>query len=372
MDVMTATDIGTPDGQAAARFWFTRQLWPHVRVWILGLLPCPDLVSRYRMRRSAGKLVTLRTWPGMDATSPQVAQLAMLRLLWLQRQTRRAARGRHREAAIMLARACVETLLLGLYCLREPKAVAQLHAANIKAMGDAFAYFERLDIVPADVIRQCAAKLGKPGPAPKVWRMAETVDNANANAAARDIYHRLYVPLSNFTVHASGGTLLRHVRSDDRLSARPSRSWNRRSPVRVADATAGLLAAALAQEVGTPTEKLLRYAERHFERALMPVAVMGLGGLSGSRKKNLLPRIIRAAKSARDMYDYLWHGRAIADPLSVRIAFIRDRFAAMLDTEGLDVPAGTLDPFIDYVADKLGRIPDMETIRPPSRAGGDG
>jgi hypothetical protein len=39
----------------------------------------------------------------------------------------------------MLARGSVETLLLGLYCLREPKAVEQLHCANIKALGDAFA-----------------------------------------------------------------------------------------------------------------------------------------------------------------------------------------------------------------------------------------
>jgi hypothetical protein len=177
MDVMTATDIGAPDGQTAARFWFTRRLWPHVRVWILGLLPCPDLVSRYRMRRAARKLVKLSAWPGLGAISAQATQLAMLRLLWLQRQTRRAVRGRHREAAIMLARACVETLFLGLYCLREPEAVAQLHSANVRAVGDAFAYFEDLDIVPADVIRQCAARLGESRRAPKVWHMAETMPN---------------------------------------------------------------------------------------------------------------------------------------------------------------------------------------------------
>jgi hypothetical protein len=130
----------------------------------------------------------------------------------------------------MLARACVETLFLGLYCLREPKAVGQLHSANIKAVGDAFAYFEDAGIVPADVIRECAARLGKPGPAPKVWRMAEAIDEANRNAAARDIYRRLYVPLSNFTVHANGGTLMRHVRRGDKLTCRPSRAWNRRRP----------------------------------------------------------------------------------------------------------------------------------------------
>jgi hypothetical protein len=90
--------------------------------------PYPDLIGRSRMRHGARKLVQLRTWPDMAATSDQAAQLALLRLLWLQRQTRCAVRGRHREAAAMLARASLETLLLGLYCNRVPDAISQLHA----------------------------------------------------------------------------------------------------------------------------------------------------------------------------------------------------------------------------------------------------
>lgn len=74
---------------------------------VVSVLPCPDLASRYRMRREAYRLVTLRTWPGMTADSSEAAQLAMLRLLWLQRQTHRAVRGRHKEASAMLARASV-------------------------------------------------------------------------------------------------------------------------------------------------------------------------------------------------------------------------------------------------------------------------
>jgi hypothetical protein len=255
---MTATDTSTEPAELPGRFWFIKRIAPYLRSVILGMLPCPDPVSRYRMRRAARKLVTLRTWPGMDATSEQVAQLAMLRLLSLQRQARRAVRGRHREAAAMLARASVETLLLGLYCMRVPEAVAQLHAGNIKALGDGMAYLEEIDIAPAEVIRQSAARLGEPsrrrlGP----WDLAEAIDKANGNKSARSIYRRLYVPLSNFTVHASGGTLLRHVGRKGKLARRPSRSWNRRSPARVADAAAGLLAADLAQHAGRPHEKLL-------------------------------------------------------------------------------------------------------------------
>ncbi len=160
---MTTSDVR---GQAAepppGRFWIVKRVMPFLRVAILGFLPCPDLITRYRMRRAARGLVTLRTWPGTDASSAEAAQLAMMRLLWLQRQTRRAVRARQREAAVMLARASVETLFLGLYCRRVPEAVAQLHASNIKALSDGFGYFEDAGIVPTRVIRACAARLGEP------------------------------------------------------------------------------------------------------------------------------------------------------------------------------------------------------------------
>jgi hypothetical protein len=52
----------------------------------------------------------------------------------------------------------------------------------------------------------------------------DAIDKANGDAkkSARGIYNRLYRPLSNFTVHASGGTLMRHVRRKGRLRRRPS------------------------------------------------------------------------------------------------------------------------------------------------------
>ncbi len=159
---MTASEVDVPGVQAPpGRLWIVRGAVPYLQAAVLGFLPCPDLVSRYRMRRAAHRLVTLRNWPDMEAKSDQVAQLALMRLLWLQRQTRRAVRGRHREAAVMLARASVETLFLGLYCLRVPSAVTQLHSGNLKALGDGFAYVEETSIVPAQVIRDCVARLGR-------------------------------------------------------------------------------------------------------------------------------------------------------------------------------------------------------------------
>ena len=180
----------------------------------------------------------------------------------------------------MLARASVETLFVGLYCLRIPEAIAELHAGNIKALGDTLAYVEEAGVVPVDVVRKCAEALGAPrrrylGP----WEMVAAIDEVNGNKSARSIYRRLYAPLSNFTVHASGGTLMRHVRRGT-LSPRPSRTWNRRSPARVADAAAGLLAADLAQRAGKPHDQLLGYAEKHLDRTLMPMAVMAFSGLA--------------------------------------------------------------------------------------------
>jgi hypothetical protein len=353
---MTATDTGTEEMQPVpGRFWFARRIRPHLRVAVLAFLPCPDLIGRFRMRRAARELVTLRTWPGMDATSAQAAQLAMLRLLWLQKQTRRAVRWRHREAAVMLARGSIETLFLGMYCLRVPGAIEKLHAGNIKALNSGLSCLAETGIAPAAVIRECTAALGQA--AEKylvVAEMANAIDKANGDPqkSARGIYDRLYGPLSNFTVHASGGTLMRHVRGNGRVRQRPSRSAARRSPARVADFAAGILAADLARRAGEPPETLIAYASRHEARTLLPMTVMAFAGASGSAGPR---RLGHALAEARRMCDYLWRGAAAADTPEVRTAYIREHFEAALAPENLDMPAGALDPFIHHVAGMLAR-----------------
>jgi hypothetical protein len=85
---------------------------------------------------AARSLVDCEPWPDDDATTgADAAKLALLRLLWLQRQTRSAARHRNGEATVLLARSLVEACILGLYCLHKPDAIPRLKAANIKAMG---------------------------------------------------------------------------------------------------------------------------------------------------------------------------------------------------------------------------------------------
>jgi hypothetical protein len=352
---MTVTEPRVdPELPLAGRFWFARRVWPYFRSFALSVLPCPDLVSRWRMRRIASGLVTLRTWPGKQAVSADTAQLAMLRLLYLQRQTRRAVRGRHREASVMLARACVETLLVGLYCLRDVTAIEQLDAGALKGMADALAYLEDAEIAPAEIIRACIRRLGEPARRHvQPWDMVQAVDTANGNKAARDIHRRLYQPLSNFTVHAGGGTLMRHTGPGEAIRARPSKAWNRRSPARVGDAMTGLMGAVLAQHQGAPYAGLMTYSNRHMDRALMPVAFIGLSGI---RSRASGRSLLKSLKILREVYDYLWHGRAAAESSAARESYLRERFAAMLDITGTDVPPGSLDPFIDHVAETLAQL----------------
>jgi hypothetical protein len=104
-------------------------IWAAVR----GLLPYPDLRRRISTRRSAFNLITCKRWPGDDATGDDAAQLALLRLLWLQRLVRRAGRARRDEEAALLARSAVDACIIGLYCLHSGTAVAALPAANNRA-----------------------------------------------------------------------------------------------------------------------------------------------------------------------------------------------------------------------------------------------
>jgi hypothetical protein len=94
-------------------------------------------------------------------------------------------------------------------------------------------------------------------------------------------------------------------------------------------------------------------ANRHESRALLPMAVMGLSGVPRAMGPR---RIMADVRTARHIYDWLWHGQAATLTLAERTAYIRERFVKVLDISGLEVPPDTLDPFIDYVADKLARL----------------
>ena len=65
----------------------------------------------------------------------------------------------------MLARASIETLITGLYCVHEPKAVAQLQGESIRTLPLLLEYLSDAGVIPASVLDECIARLnfGAPG-----------------------------------------------------------------------------------------------------------------------------------------------------------------------------------------------------------------
>jgi hypothetical protein len=327
------------------------RLWPFVRAFALAALPVPDLISRYRVRRLAARLVPREPWPGMDATGLDAAKLAVLRLRSLQRDTRRAVRSRQHEASTMLARASIETLITGLYCLHVPGAVAQLNGENVRNLPLLLEYLSDAGMIPASVLAECIRGLeaGTPAKGPPVGAMARRVDQATGGSTAISLYKAYYRPASTFAVHAGAGSLLRHVRWDDRITRRPQRTWARRSPIRIADACLGLLTAAVAQQAGTSNQEAARYADRHGGRALTPVMIMGTSGL----RQNIGLRNLRTVlEQLRSFGNYIQSGADAQNP-DVRTAKIRESMKSVLLLAELDIPAGALNPYLDYVAAKI-------------------
>ena len=179
--------------------------------------------------------------------------------------------------------------------------------------------------------------------------MAKHIDTATGSSMAISLYKRYYRPTSNLAIHAGAASLLRHVTGDDSITRRPARAWARRSPARIADACMGALTAAVAQRAGTPYRQAIWYADKHAERALTPVAVMALSGF----RRTFRPRqIISIASQIRGFGQYVWSGQDAPDP-SARTAKIRAEIERLLLAIERDIPPGSLDPFLDYVAAKI-------------------
>src|SRR5215472_16730038 len=138
-----------------------KRAFPFFWAVVIGVLPVPDLISRYRVQHAARKLITLtgRRWPGMDADGADAMQLAMCRLLFLQRQTHRAVLSRQAEAATFLARAAIETLLAGLYCRYESTAVSTFQAEMVRQIPLQFQFLVDAGVIPAEVLMECISRL---------------------------------------------------------------------------------------------------------------------------------------------------------------------------------------------------------------------
>ena len=247
----------------------------------------------------------------------------------------------------MLARASVETCILGLWCLHDDRAVATLQAANVKALSNMAAWLTDEGLVPADVMSRMVATLGQPGRTPNIREMAKTVDQAIGGNGATSLYRKLYVPASNLFTHANAGSLLRHVTEDDQLTQRPSRAWTRRAPIRAADAAVGILAFNIARRGGTPDALLAQYAEAHLRRVPPPFTV--IAGIAYGRSFNL-KQIITTIRSVRDLGIYNWSDQAAADTLDERKARIREGLTTILNLPEFGIPPDAAEAYINYLA----------------------
>jgi hypothetical protein len=253
------------------------------------VLPYPDVLRRLRIRRKAASLVTCRKWPGDDATGAQAAQLAMLRLLTLQRLAHRAATLRQKECAALLARLSLETCLVGMYCLYAEDAVARLSAANYRGAGRSVSYLSDAGLVSREAIESAVAALGPTGRDLDLRQVAEWLRDNRDLDIATNLYWAYYVPLSHFFVHANGFTLTRHVRPDDTLRQRAAYPWTVPAAARLADGCTGLLALHLAVTSGAVPGPLGNYAKAHLGRMVTPAVVLAFKSARGGLHWRRLP-----------------------------------------------------------------------------------
>jgi hypothetical protein len=278
-----------------------RQLLKNVA---LGLLPYPEMVRRLRIRSRARKLIRCEPWPGNDATPVQLAELILTRALWLQRSTHRAVFLRQPEAAALLARTSVENTIVGMWCLFADDPMDKLRGENAKAMERLFRYLVEGDVLKQELVDVMKREIGGSGRLPTVIDMAELVTQRTGHQLGHDLYHRLYVPLSTFFAHGNGLAMLRHVRQDGSVRIQPAHPWVRRSSVRVADASVGILALAIAGRSGVSPDRFVAYADAHIKRALAPLFVAAAQGTgAGSLRLARLPAAYRAIIAGRDYYE---------------------------------------------------------------------
>jgi hypothetical protein len=331
-----------------------------LRTLVISNTPYPDPIRRRRIRAQARELVRCDPWPGNEATPSQVAQLSLLRAMWLQRETRRAARSRQREAIALLTRASVENCIVGLYCLHTVDPVDQLRGDNATSVRRLFGYLTDSGAVTSSLIDIVHDSVGGTGQLPSVKDMAEAVARVTGEATANDLYKRLYIPLSTFFAHANASALLRHVKSDDSLQDVPMFPWTIRSAVRTSDACVGIIAAAVGRTSGMPVEHFVEYAKAHMRRSMAPLATFVGRNLRHSVDWKLLPSALRVVIASRTYFN---SADFATDSWEVRKQKLRNALEKPLGVLRVDMPEELRQRFIDeWVTTLVGPPPMNEPV----------
>jgi hypothetical protein len=320
-----------------------------VRVIVRSVLPYTDARARRKVRAEARALVGCSPWRGKEANGNEIAQLALLRLLWLQHEAHSAARAGHSESVALLARSAIDTCVVGLYCLITPAAPAQLSDQNAHQFAAMLRYLPT-SFVSERTRKRLVGKIGTPSREPSIWAMAEAVDKAAGDDTAVMLYRAYYAPLSTFFAHGGGLSLLRHVSPDDRITERPAPPWFHRSALHITDSTVALLASRISRAVGRDPASFERYYEAHRGRTITPVFAIGGRGLAHAIRWRDLPGSVRAMQ---DLRQYLGSGRAATDDPAVREATFRagaGRCLALIRTPGDDE---TFEIYLDALVEAM-------------------
>lgn len=276
----------------------------------------------------------------------------LLRLLWLQRETHRAARARSPDAAALLARASIETCIAGLYWLYGEDKVDRMRGQNAKSFQRLLSFIADDDLITPRLIRDVADAIGSPAELPTVREMAEVVAEKTGQPFATDVYHRLYVPLSTFFPHPSAPALLRHVDSRDRLTDTPTGVWSARMAAHTSDACLARLALAVARHAGSREDQFADYANAHMRRSITPLAAMsGRAALSSVSWSKIVPAT-RSLIALRRYYD---SGEATREDYAARKARTKQALDEMLSVLDNGAPQEQRELILEHFAELLAR-----------------
>jgi hypothetical protein len=327
--------------------------WTILKSILLGLIPYADPVRRRRARRTARAVIRTRTWPPRDAdvTGRHFAELALLRILHLQLECRRAARHGMTESSIAISRISIEVALFGLYCVYNEQAIDQIKAKNVAALRNLLNFLVTADVISDSFLKNSLAALGTTKDRLSVSAMATYIDKKWGTAHARSLYTGYYAALSTLFVHANGFSLIRYVRRGGKLSERPRLVWARRSATHSVDTSLALLAIALADTEDSHRTSLKLYGEAHAKRILTPLFVMaGMGVRHSWSLHNGLPVI----KAIRRMREYTRSPQAMADTRETRTERIGSGFDEIFRLFHSDeLPDDVIIIFRDYFVNKV-------------------
>ena len=232
-----------------------------------------DPLRRRQVRIAAKRLVPVKAWANNDVTANEIARIALLRVLFLQGETHRAARHADEEATVMLARASIETAISGLFCIYVPEAEKSFNGEAFKRMPRLLAGFAE-SFGLTGVFDSAFGQL-RSSSLPPVTEMVKKIKANGGEAKIGSLHTDFYDQISTLYIHSGPLTLLRHVHpKTQRTRERPYSAWSKRSAVHMSDAMVGLLAATIAGNDCPDIDLFRRYMQVHYQVIRMPWGVI--------------------------------------------------------------------------------------------------